>query len=122
MKSNTRVKAQLKRKTSPEIVSTIKEAKRQKAWLPLAGRLAGPARAYSSVDLNEIDAKTKEGDTVVVPGKVLGTGEISKKLRVCALGFSQSARAKLSKTKSEIVLIADEIKKNPRAQGIKIIT
>ena len=54
-------------------------------------------------------------------GKVLGSGEISKKIRICALHFSESARGKLEKSKSEIVTILEEIKKNPKAEGVRVL-
>ena len=69
----------------------------------------------------EINAHTKEGDTVVIPGKVLSKGELTKKIRLCALGISEVAREKLKKTKTEYATILEEIKKNPRAEGIKVI-
>ena len=41
---------------------------------------------------------------------------------MCALGFSLAAREKLKKTKSEVVSINEEIKKNPKAEGIRILS
>ena len=93
----------------------------QKAWMGIASRLSGPTRKQASVNLDELEKKTKEGDTVIVLGRVLGMGSVSKKIRVCALGFSASAREKLKHGKSEIVSIGEEIKHNPKAEGIKII-
>jgi|SRR3989344_1366466 len=122
MKSKTQLKKQAKRKTEPLLVETLRMALLQKAWFPLASLLSGPTRKYTSVNLDELEKKTKEGDTVVVPGKVLGAGEISKKIRVCALGFSNSAREKLKRVKGEVILISEEIKQNPKAQGVKIIS
>jgi len=64
---------------------------------------------------------SKEGDTVVIPGKVLSEGEISKKIRVVAKGFSEKAREKLLKSKTPIAFIEEEIKTNPEGKGIKIL-
>lgn len=119
--SKTRIKSRLKKKTNPVLVETIKLAMKNSAWLPLAKKLSFPSRKLASVNLSRIEEKTSPGDTVLIPGKVLSSGEISKKIRVCALFFSASAKEKLKKTKSEIVSLAEEIKKNPRAEGIKII-
>ena len=69
----------------------------------------------------EIDKQTSMGDTVLVPGKVLSLGEITKKIRVCSFGISQEALEKLKKTRSEWVNILDEIKRNPKAEALKII-
>jgi len=52
----------------------------------------------------ELEAKRKlgyrkEGETVVVPGKVLNVGELTKKVEVAAFSFSQSAEEKIKKRK-----------------------
>ena len=57
----------------------------------------------------------------MIVGKVLSIGEITKKIKICSFGISNEALEKLKKTKSEWISIADEIKKNPKAEGIKII-
>lgn len=111
----------MRKKTNPELVRTILIAKKNNAWLQIAGMLSVPRRKQASVNLERIERETTEGDTIVVPGKVLGVGDISKRVRVCALSFSKDAIKKLKETKSEIVNIEEEIRINPKAQGIKII-
>ena len=119
--SNTVFKHRIKRKTNPEIVETIQLAQENTPWKEVAKVLSGSTRLYSSVNLKDIDSKTKAGDTVVILGKVLGSGDLTKKLRIASLSISQSALAKLKKTKSESVTILDEIKANKKGEGIKII-
>jgi len=119
--SRTKVKLQLRRKTSQSLVETIRLALGSKAWLPLAKRLSSPSAGYSAVNLFDIESNSSVGDTILVPGKVLSSGDVTKKIRVCALSFSKQAREKLKTSKSEIVLISEEIKKNPKAEGIKIL-
>src|SRR3989344_9356614 len=100
-KSNTRVKLQAKRKTNPVISKTIYMARKNKAWKEILDILTGPSRRYSVLNLKEIDKKTTPGDTVIIPGTVLSSGELTKKLRICALSFSKSAIEKIKKHKSE---------------------
>jgi len=121
MLSKTKVNRKLTRKTSSEIVETILAAKKLKAWLKIANSISVPRRKQASVNLSEIDEETKEGDTVLIPGKVLGSGDVSKKIRVVALYFSQGAIKKLKAKKCEVVSVREEIKVNPKAQGIKIL-
>jgi len=121
MISKTRIKERMRRKTNPEIVETIINAKRTQEWTRVSELLASPSRNAIKINLRRIDAETTEGDTIIIPGKVLGTGEITKKIRIGALQFSESAREKLRGKKCEIVTINEEIKKNPKAQGIKIL-
>jgi large subunit ribosomal protein L18e len=119
--SKTRLKNQARRKTNPFLIEIIRLAQKQKPWLPLAKILVSSTRKYSSLNLNEIDSQTKTGDTVVIPGKVLSLGELTKKIRIASLGFSALAKEKMKKTKSEAVTISEEIKYNPKAEGIKIL-
>ena len=119
--SKTRINRKLKRKTSSDLVETIIKAKKLKAWLKIANLISTPRRKQPVVNLQDIDKETKEGDTVLVPGKVLGQGEISKRIRIAALYFSESARKKLKAGKCEQVSIKEEIKVNPKAQGIRVM-
>ena len=119
--SKTKLKFDAKRKTNPAVSETLNLALKSKSWLPIAKIIAASRRKYAKINLKDIEKKTTAGDTVVIVGKVLGSGDVTKKVRVCALGFSKSALDKLKKSKSEIVSIAEEIKKNPKAEGIKII-
>lgn len=67
--------------------------------------------------------QNKQGrKTIAVPGKVLSQGEIDKKIKLVALGFSEKAREKLLESKCEIKNILEEIKKNPNAKGVRILT
>jgi len=121
MKSKTKAKKQAKRKTNPSLLTTLALALKNPKWKTLAGILSGPTRKYSSVNLYRIEKETKEGDTIIIPGKVLSSGELTKKIRICSLTITPSAKSKLSQTSSEYATIAEEIKKNSKAEGIKIL-
>jgi len=121
MISKTKINKRGRRKTSSEIVDTLTATKKNKEWSKVSQIISGSRRRYSSVNLKEIDKETKTGDTIIVPGKVLGQGNITKKIRVCAINFSESARDKMKENKGEVVTILEEIKKNPKAEGIKIL-
>ncbi len=96
-------------------------ARKNPAWSGVAKILAGPTRNYASKNLSEIDNETKAGDTVIVIGKVLSKGNLTKKIRLCALAVSEKARERIKDSKSEIVSILEEINKNPKAEGIKVL-
>lgn len=120
MISKTKLKIRAKKKTNPELAETIFLARKNANWIPIANLLARSTRKHSAVNLREIDEKAKIGDTFVIPGKVLSEGELSKKIKICAFNISKEAREKLKRTKSEFVTLAEEIKKNSKAEGIKI--
>ncbi|HLD37370.1 MAG TPA: 50S ribosomal protein L18e [Candidatus Nanoarchaeia archaeon] len=121
MKSKTQIERQLKRKTNSELVRTIILAKKHDAWLPVAGMLSTPRRRHAALNLGEIGKKAKEGDIIVVPGKVLSGGELAKKIKICAFSFSKEALKKIKEGKGEAVTIMEEIEKNSSGKGIKII-
>ena len=121
MKSVTKIKKQIHRKTNSELVETILQSAKNEKWLNVARFISGPRRKRISLNLDEIDEISKDGETVIVPGKVLSQGEVKKKIKIIALAFSENAMEKLSKGKKEFATISEEIKKNPDAKGIRIL-
>lgn len=121
MIKKTKIEKKLRRKTNPEIVETILAAKKNKSWLPVANKVSTPRRKQFSINLDQIDKQTKDNDVIVIPGKVLGTGEINKKIKIVALSYSESAKKKLEKSGVKFHFINEEIKNNPNAKNIKVI-
>jgi len=119
--SMTHIKKKASRKTNTILAETILAARKQKSWLKTAHVLSGATRKYSSINLNEINTQAKEGDTILVLGKVLSSGNLTKQLRISAISISHSAKEKLKASKSKFVSILDEIKENPKMEGVKII-
>lgn len=122
MKSKTTIGKQIGNKTNDELVSTIVAAKKSGAWLSVASLLSSSRRNAIDVNLSDIDKIASEGDIIVVPGKVLSQGEVKKKIRIAAYKFSEKAKEKLLKEKAQLVTILEEIKQNPDAKGVKIVT
>jgi large subunit ribosomal protein L18e len=121
MISNTSIAKRIPRKMDTYIVDTIFAAKKQKKWNKVAQIVSGGRRRYNDVNLKKKDKESKDGDVVVVVGKVLGVGQLTKKVKICALYFSQSAHEKIKQNKSEAIKLVEEIKKNPNAEGVKLI-
>ncbi len=119
MKSKSLIEKQLEKKTNPELVKTIIEAKKKKNWLGIASILSSPRIKMINVNLNKINEETKDGETIIVAGKVLSQGEITKKIKVVAMSFSEKAREKILKAKGETLTILEEIKKNPEAKNVR---
>ena len=117
MKSKTLIEKQAKRKLNPELVETVRLAKKNKGWLTVAGVLAGPRRNRPQVNLDQINSK--EGN-VVVPGKVLSQGDISKK-KIVAFNFSGKAKEKIEGAGGKAISIKEEIKSNPEMKGLSMV-
>lgn len=122
MKTKTKINKQLQKKLNKELIETIIAAKKKDKWLEVAGILSGPRRKAASLNLDEINENSKDGETIVIPGKVLSQGEINKKIKIVARGFSEKAKEKLLKSKTAHSNITEEIKKNPEAKNIRILT
>jgi len=121
MISQTKLKARARRKTDSILADTITEARKNEGWNEVAKLLSSSTRKHASANLFDIDKQTSAGDTVVIVGKVLSGGELKKKIRICALSISDKAREKLRESKSEFVIIFEEIVKNKKAEGIKVL-
>ena len=103
-----------------ELVTDLKKtstSKKAKIWKVVAEELLKPTRQMREVNIDKINRLTKDNEVIVVPGKVLGTGNLDHKVTVSAFNFSESARKKLSNTLS----IQELLKKNPKGSGVRII-
>jgi len=90
-------------------------------WKRIAVDLEKPTRKRRIVNLSSINRNTKENETIIVPGKVLGEGNISHKLTISAYQFSESAIEKLEKNGSKIIPLEELAKDKPNGKGIRII-
>lgn len=122
MKSKTKIDMQLRNKTNPTLVETIMAAKKNDAWVEVGGKLSTSRKNRKSVNLKEINEQSKEGETIIIPGKVLSMGELNKKIKIAALDFSENAKEKIAESGSKVLPILEEIKNNPEAKGIRILS
>ena len=121
MKSKSKIEKQLQKKKNPKLVKTIIYAKKNEAWIGIAGILSGPRRKNVNMNLDDLNKEAKSGETIVVPGKVLSLGNMDKKTNIVALSFSVVAREKILKSGGKTLSILEEIKKNPDAKNVKIL-
>jgi large subunit ribosomal protein L18e len=123
----SRLRKLQKRKSNPNLVRLIDElltagAKNEAAiWKDLAERLAKPRRLYAEVNLTKIQKYAKENETIVVPGKVLGTGNVDKAVTVAALSFSETARKKIEEAGGKCLTIKELLESNPKGSNVRII-
>lgn len=108
-------------KSNITTVKIIRELKKLKApaWERVAEELADPARNVNEVNLSSIERYST--GVVLVPGKVLGTGELTKPVVVAALKFSKSAKEKITKAGGKAMTIAELAKQNPGCSNVKIM-
>jgi large subunit ribosomal protein L18e len=99
-------------------VRTINLAKKNNL-LELAKKLSGPTRKQKDINMDHLN-KLEEKNILIV-GRVLGDGDLNKKMSISALGFSKQAKEKLKKAGCEFKLINQEIIDNPTLKGVKIL-
>ncbi len=87
----------------------------------MADRLSRSRRRRIAVNVSRLNRYTKEGETAVVPGKVLGAGKIDHPLHVAAFAFSEQARLKILKAKGKCLSILELVERNPKGTNVKII-
>lgn len=119
MKSKRLIEKQLKTKNDKELVDTVIAAKKNKNWYKVAEILASPRSNHKQINLDDLN-KT-DGKIVVVCGKVLSQGDVSRKMKVVAYKFSEKTREKLKKAGCETGTIINEIEKNKDAKEVTIL-
>ncbi|MCH8066984.1 MAG: 50S ribosomal protein L18e [Nanoarchaeota archaeon] len=113
--------------TNPLLQDLIGELKKRSneqsvnLWKRVALDLERPTRNRRAVNLSRINRYTKENEVIVVPGKVLGSGNLNHKLTISAYQFSEQAKDKLEKNGSQIVNLLDLSKEKPNGKKIRII-
>lgn len=117
----------MKRIKNNEIMQVINDLKvlaienKVPLWKRVAVELEKPSRQKREVNLFKLDKHSKEGDVIIVPGKVLGTGEMSKKITVAALSLSESAKEKILAANGNVISIKELMQKNPKGSKVKIM-
>ena len=118
---------QINRKSNSELVKTVtnlKKASRENdapLWRSIAQRLEGPARNWPSVNISKLEFNVNKNSKVVVPGKLLGSGNITKKITVSAYSFSQSAKNKVEAAGGKCLSYNEFIKSNPKGTDVVVI-
>ncbi len=105
------------------LVSDLKKLsidKKVNIWKRVAEDLEKPTRSRRIVNIYKLSKNTKDGDFIVVPGKVLGTGDLEHSVNVAAFGFSDDALKKIN-AKGKALTIVELMKKNPEGKNLKII-
>ena len=90
-------------------------------WAKLAEYVQKPSVARRDINLYKIDQLTKENDTVVFPGKVLGTGNMSHKITLCSFSISNSAATKVVEKGGKVINYLELMEKNPTGKGVVLL-
>lgn len=104
-----------------KLLKKVARENKAEIWRYVAELLQRPRRLRPQVNVSKINRYTKDGDVVVVPGKVLGTGVLDHKVIVAAYSYSESAKEKIEDAGGRAISIEELIEENPRGSNVKII-
>ena len=114
-------------KTNPMLISLIHELKKQAnendapIWKDIAIRLEKPSRIWPEVNLDRISKYIGEKETAIIPGKVLSTGNLTKKVTIAAWSFSEKSQEKIKNAGGKYMSIEELLKNNPKGKDIRIL-
>jgi large subunit ribosomal protein L18e len=90
-------------------------------WKAVIKELSRSRSNRREVNIGELAHVTKDKEVVMVPGKILGSGEISHKLTVWCFTISEVATRKILDAGGKILPLDSLIKKYPDGKGVRII-
>jgi large subunit ribosomal protein L18e len=89
-------------------------------WKRVSKKLSGPRKNRIKANLYRINKKTEKNDIIVIPGKVLGIGELDHNLTIACLEYSKAAKKKIESSGSTLLSIEELMNQNPKGSGVKI--
>lgn len=90
-------------------------------WRDVAYRLSRPRRTWAEVNVGELERFVGPGETVVIPGRLLGSGAVSRPVTVAALGYTRSAREKIERGGGKVMGIHELAGLNPKGSNVRIV-
>ena len=118
---------QINRKSNSTLVKTIadlKEASRKNEaplWRSIATRLEGPSRNWPSVNVSKLEYNIDKNGKAIIPGKLMGTGILTKKMTVAAYSFTTSAKDKIQSAGGKCLTYNELIKSVPKGTNIVVV-
>jgi large subunit ribosomal protein L18e len=115
------------KKTDPGIVTLINDLKNWSrkndapVWRDIAKRLEKPSRVWPEVNVSRISLYVHKGETIIVPGKVLGAGEIDFPVTVATYKASKQAVEKITAAGGSVLTIPQLVEKNPKGKKVRIM-
>ncbi len=115
------------KKTNPVLIQLIQELKKQSnehdapIWKDIALRLEKPSRNWAEVNLDRISKYVLDSETALIPGKVLSTGSLTRKIPIAAWAFTEKSKEKIKKAGGKSISIEELLKEHPDGKNIRIV-
>ena len=115
------------RKTNARLVDMIGQLKAQSrdtgaaVWRDVAMRLSKSRKNWAQPNLSRVSRYAPEGATILVPGKLLGSGELTNGHVIAAYSVSNGAREKIEAAGGRVMTYGELMTENPTGKGVVIL-
>lgn len=90
-------------------------------WERLSREALKPGSARRTVNVKKLAQLTSQGQTVAVPGKVLGTGTISHPISLFSFSISEAAAEKISAAGGRVLSGAEAVRASPSGKEVLLV-
>jgi large subunit ribosomal protein L18e len=90
-------------------------------WKTLEKKIESSRSNRSEINIGKLENLTKDGENIIVPGKVLGNGTLTHKLNITSFSISISAMKKIFDAGGKVITINDLVNQHPNGKGVRII-
>jgi large subunit ribosomal protein L18e len=114
-------------KENPELVRLVVELRRAARshrapiWATVADRLERPRHQQTPMNVGHLDRLADPEQTVVVPGKLLAEGPLTKRLTVAAFAYSAEARVKIHAAGGLALSLHELLRTKPDGAGVRLL-
>lgn len=89
--------------------------------LAIANELARPARRSVKVNVSKLERICNPQEDIIIPGKLLADGSLTKPLNLACFSASETAKKKIETVGGKIISIDELLEKNPKGTGVRIV-
>lgn len=90
-------------------------------WRDIAKRLERSAQNWPHINLSRLEYHLDADTMVVVPGKLLGAGTLTKAFTVGAFNFTRSARRKIEAAGGKCLTLAEMAEAHPKGTSLHLM-
>ena len=98
-----------------------KAGRQVKIWESLSAQVMRSRRRVPVINLDRLNRVTAKGETVAIPGKVLGGGRIDHPVTVAAMHFSLASAKAIEGAGGKVLSLTELAKRRPDGKGVRVI-
>ncbi len=100
-----------------DLIYILKKEKKR-IWKRTAELLSRARRKRVEVNVRKIEKYASEGSTILIPGKVLGAGRMTKKITIAAFSFSEGAKKAIIEGGAKMISINELFSQNSEGKSV----